>query len=59
MHVTKVVDLFTKNSEQLDLHFYDLSLNFYRFYKFTVFENKKKRNEILHLGPWKDLGDYK
>ena len=55
----KVLDLVTRNSDQLILHFSDFYMNLYRFYKFAVFENKKKRNKILHLGPWKDLGDYK
>jgi hypothetical protein len=55
-HITKVVDLVTRNSEQLDLYFYDFSTIYYRFYKFAIFENKRKRNETLQLGPWNDLG---
>ena len=38
----KVVDLVTKNSDQLSLYFSDFSMNLYQFYKFAVFENKKK-----------------
>ena len=56
----KVVDLVTRNSDQLSLNFSDFSKNLYRFYKFAVFlKTKRKENEILHLGPWKDLDDYK
>jgi len=43
VHVTKVVDLVTRIPEQLILHFSDFSTNLYRFYKFAVFENKKKK----------------
>ena len=46
MHVIKAVDLLTRNSEQLDLHFPDFRTNFYGFYKFTVFENKKKQKLV-------------
>ena len=42
MHVTKVVDLVTRIPEQLSVHFSDFPTILYRFYKFAVFENKKK-----------------
>ena len=38
----KVVDLVTRNSDQLSLHFSNFYTNLYRFYKFVVFENKKE-----------------
>ena len=61
----KVVDLVTRNSDQLSLHFYNFSMNLYRFYKFAVFENKKKRKRDLasrplerfgrlQIGPWQE-----
>ena len=37
VHVMKVIDLVTKNSDQLCLHLSDFSTNLYRFYKFAVF----------------------
>ena len=40
MHVMKVVDLVTMDSDQLSLHFYDFSMNFYVFSKFTDFFSK-------------------
>ena len=43
MHVSKVVDLFAKISEQLSLHFSDFSMIFKRIYYFAVFQNKKKK----------------
>ena len=46
----KVVDLVTRNSDQLSLHFSDFSMNLYRFYKFAVFE-KQQGDELLHTGP--------
>ena len=63
MHVTKVVYLFTKNSEQLYFNFSDFSTIYYLFYKFAVFENKRKRKQtfasrpldfylLLTVGPW-------
>ena len=42
MNETKVVDLVTRNSEQLSLHFSDFSTNLYRFYKSAVFFKKKE-----------------
>ena len=39
----KLVDLVTRNSDQLSLHFSDFSTNLYRFYKFTALENKKEK----------------
>ena len=59
----KVVDLVTRNSDQLSLHFYDFSTNLYRFYKFTALENKKEKGSLfarrplnfyflLNRGPW-------
>ena len=67
MHVTKVVDLVTRNSAQLSLNFSDFFMNLYRFYKFAVFENKKKRKRDLasrplerfgqlQIGPWPEPG---
>ena len=41
-HVKKVVDLVVRIPEHLDLYFSDFSMNLYQFYKFAVFENKKK-----------------
>jgi len=66
VHVMKVVDLVTRNTDQLSLNFSDFSTNLYRFYKFAVFENKKKRKwdlasrplerfGRLQIGPWPDL----
>ena len=40
MHVAKIVDLVTRNSEELILHFFDFSTNFYAFSKFTDFFSK-------------------
>ena len=45
MHVRKLVYLFTRNSEQLDLHFSDFPMIYNRIYKFTGFGNKKKRKK--------------
>ena len=57
MQVKKHVDLFTRNSEQLDLHLSNFLMIYNRIYKFTGFGNKKKRKEkeTLHRGPWKFL----
>ena len=55
VHVMKVTDLVTRNSDQLNLHFSDFSTNLYRFYKFTALENKKEKVLFLHRGPWKNL----
>ena len=53
----KVVDLVTRKSDQLSLHFYDFSMNLYLFYKFAIFvKTKEKGNKIMHLGPCNDLG---
>ena len=62
----KVVDLVTRNSDQLRLHFYDFSTNLYRFYKFTALENKKEKElfaqrpleEVIssQICPWPDFG---
>ena len=35
MHVTKLVYLIAQIPNHLDLHFYDFSMNFYTFSKFT------------------------
>ena len=51
MDATKVVDLATRNSDQLILHFSDFSTNLYRFYKFAVFENKRKGKRNFAVGP--------
>ena len=57
MNVTKVVDIFTRNIEQLSLHFFQI------FYKFLLilqvhcfWKTKRIENETLHRGPWEDLG---
>ena len=47
----KVVDLVTRNSDQLSLHFYDFSTNLYRFYKFTALENKKEKGSLFAQRP--------
>ena len=44
MNVIKVVDIVTRNSYQLSLHFSNFSMNLYRFYKFTALENKKEKD---------------
>ena len=51
MNVAKVVDIFVKITEQLSLHFYDFSTIFKRIYKFAVFQNKRKRNELCSWAP--------
>ena len=43
MNVGKVVDLFSKIPEQLSLNFSDFSTIFKRIYKFSIFQNKKKK----------------
>ena len=45
MHVTKVVDLFSKIPEQLSLHFSDFSTIFKRIYKFTRKIRKHKNTD--------------
>ena len=62
----KVIDLVTRNSDQLSLHFSDSSTNLYRFYKFTALENKKEKEpfalrpleELIssQICPWPDFG---
>ena len=53
-YVTKVVGFDLRISKKFSLHFSDFSTILYGIYKFAVFGNKKKkRNELLHLGPWK------
>ena len=47
----KVVDLVTRNLDQLSLHFSDLSTNLYRFYKFTALENKKEKGSLFAQRP--------
>ena len=47
----KVVDLVTRNSYQLSLHFSDFSTNLYRFYKFTALENKKEKRPLFAQRP--------
>ena len=51
MHVRKVVDLVTRNSDQLILHFSDFSTNLYQFYKFTALENKKEKGSLFAQRP--------
>jgi len=43
----KVLDLVTRNSDQLSLHFSDFSTNLYQFYKFTALESKKKKGSLF------------
>ena len=50
----KVVDLVTRNSDQLSIHLSDFSTNLYQFYKFTALENKKEKVLFLRRGPWKN-----
>ena len=57
MHLTKVVDLATTIPEQLSLHFYDLSTNLYRFYKFAIFETKRKTKPTLAYMPLEGFGE--
>ena len=45
----KVVDLVTRNSEKLSLHFSDFSTIFDGFYKFAVLG--RQRNSNLQIGP--------
>ena len=47
----KVVDLVTRNSDKLSLHFFDFSMNLYRFYKFTTLENKKEKGSLFAQRP--------
>src|SRR6185312_9118756 len=47
----KVVDLVTRNSDQLSVHFSDFSTNLYRFYKFTALENKKEKGSLFAQRP--------
>ena len=51
VHVMKVVDLVTRNSDQLSLHFSDFSTNLYRFYKFTALEKPKRKKEFFAQRP--------
>ena len=47
----KVVDLVAGIPEHLDLHFSDFSTILYGIYKFSVFENKRKRKRTLAFRP--------
>ena len=47
----KIVDIVTRNSDQLSLHFSDFSTNLYRFYKFTALENKKEKGSLFAQRP--------
>jgi len=47
----KVLDLVTRNSDQLSLHFSDFSTNLYQFYKFTALENKKQKGYLFAQRP--------
>ena len=47
----KVLDLVTRNSDQLSLHFSDFSTNLYQFYKFTALESKKKKGSLFAQRP--------
>jgi len=47
----KVLDLVTRNSYQLSLHFSNFSTNLYRFYKFTALENKKEKGPLFAQRP--------
>ena len=54
----KVVDLVTRNSDQLSLNFSDFATNLYQFYKFAVFGNKKKKTKpTLAYIPLESFGD--
>ena len=63
VHVTKSVDLFTMNSEQLSLYFSEFSTICYGFLKFNVLKKKKQniaqrpleRFGALQWSPWPDL----
>ena len=50
----KVVDLVTRNSYKLSLHFSDFSTNLYKFYNFTALENKKEK-ELFALRPLEEM----
>ena len=41
----------------MSLHFSDISTNLYRFYKFAIFENKRKRKRNFTVGPLERIGD--
>ena len=47
----KVVDLVTRNSDELSLHFSDFSTNLYKFYNFTALENKKEKGSLFAQRP--------
>ena len=47
----KVVDLVTRNSDQLSFHFSYFPTNLYRFYKFTALENKKEKRSLFAQRP--------
>ena len=47
----KVVDLVTRNSDQLSLNFSYFSENLYRFYNFTALENKKEKGSLFAQRP--------
>ena len=51
MTVTKVVGFDLRIPKHFSFNFSNFSKIFYGIYKFAVFE-KKKGNELLHLGPW-------
>ena len=51
MDVTKVVDIATRNSEKFTLNFSNFYTNLYQFYKFAVFENKRKGKQNFAVGP--------
>ena len=47
----KVVDLVTRNTDQLSLHFSDFCTNLYRIYKFNALKNKKEKVFFFAQGP--------
>ena len=51
----KVVDLVTRNSDQLSLHFSNFSTILYGIYKFAGLENKKKKKELFAQRPLEDF----
>ena len=51
MDVTKVVYFDLRIPKHFSLHFYDFSTILYGIYKFTVFENKRKRKRTFASRP--------
>ena len=49
VYVTKLVGLVTRIPKRLDLYFYDFSMNFYAFSKFTDLNSRV--HVVFTLGP--------